>query len=393
MATPAFRDGGVQRVADVLSAHVDAGRLPGAVFGITRRGDTQIRSVGTTTVNGPAMPPDALFRITSMTRPVTAAATLILADRGRLSLDEPVDRLLPELADRGVLRRLDGPVDDTVPAERPITARDLLSMRGGFGMILAPPSDYPILEAEADLGLRSVGPPVPATNHKPDEWIRRMGTLPLMEQPGRQWRYCTGSMILGVLVARAAREPLGSVYEEDLFEPLGMRDTAFFVAPDDPRTVVPCYQHADGSLVPFDDGATWSHPRPFPDGGAGLLSTVGDYLRFAATLLRHGASNGGQLLSPELVSLMTTDHLSPGQRATAGPILGDRGWGFGVSIVAEPDGGAGPKGYGWSGGFGTVWLNDPAEELAAVLCTQVLASDAGFAVEAGFWDAVYRALD
>src|SRR5262249_2014292 len=154
-------------------------------------------------------------------------------DRGLVALDEPVDPLLPELADRQVLRRLDGPIDDTVPATRSITTRDLLTMRGGFGMILAPPSENPILQAEADLGLRCAGPPFPPTMHEPDEWMRRMGTLPLMDQPGAQWRYCTGSMILGVLNARASGQRLEAFYEQAIFEPLGMRDTAFFVAPDD----------------------------------------------------------------------------------------------------------------------------------------------------------------
>lgn len=392
VAPEGFRPEGVERVVEALAAHVDAGRIPGAVLGICRRDETHVRSVGAVAVGGPPMPDDALFRITSMTRPVTAVATLILVDRGVLTLDEPVDRLLPELGDRQVLRRLGGPIDDTVPAARPITTRDLLTMRGGFGMILASPDEYPILQAEAELGLRSVGPPVPATTHDPDEWIRRMGRLPLMEQPGQRWRYSTGSMILGVLIARAVRQPLESFYREAIFEPLGMHDTAFFVAADDPRARPPCYRRVDGALEPFDDDGTWLHRRLFPDGGAGLLSSAGDYLTFARALLRHGEHDGQRVLSPELVSLMTTDQLSPEQRATAGPLLDDRGWGFGLSILPEPDGPRQPTGYGWSGGFGTVWLNDPAEDLAAVLCTQALASEATAEVEREFWTAVYGAL-
>jgi CubicO group peptidase (beta-lactamase class C family) len=393
MTSRGFRSGAADRIADVLSRSVNDGRMPGAVFGVSRRGETHVQSVGTVAVGGPSMPPDALFRITSMTRPITAFAALILADRGLIALAEPVDDMLPELADPRVLRRPDGPLVDTVAPERSITTRDLLTMRGGFGMILAPPDEYPILQAEADLGLRSVGPPFPATVHPPDEWIRRMGTLPLMDQPGRQWRYCTGSMILGVLVARAAGQALESFYDDAIFEPLGMRDSTFFAAPDDPRVVPPCYQRVDGSLVAFDDGETWRHRRPFPDGGAGLLSTVGDYLRFGTTLLANGAHDGEQLLSRDLVARMTTDQLTADQRAAAGPILDNRGWGFGLSIVCAPEGKRGPKGYGWSGGFGTVWLNDPDEDLSAVLCTQVLLSEASYALEADFWDAVYGTLD
>lgn len=152
-----------------------------------------------------------------MTRPITAAATLVLVADGRLALDQPIDGVLPELVDRRVLRRLDGPVDDTVPADRPIIVRDLLTFRGGFGMILAAPSEYPVLTAEQ----------VPVTPHRPDEWMRRMGTLPLMDQPGTQWRYDTGSQILGALVGRASGQPLESFYKERIFAPLGMKDTAF----------------------------------------------------------------------------------------------------------------------------------------------------------------------
>jgi CubicO group peptidase (beta-lactamase class C family) len=200
-----FSTAGLTRLHEAMTAHVNAGTVPGIVVAVARGGDVHVDAIGNTTPDGrEPMRPDALFRITSMTRPVTAVATLLLVQDGRLSLDEPVDRLLPELADRRVLRRVDGPIDETVAAHRPITVRDLLTFRAGFGMILAPPEDYPILLAEAALELRSVGPPTPVTPHGPDEWIRRMGTLLLMDQPGERWRYNTGSQILGVLIARAS---------------------------------------------------------------------------------------------------------------------------------------------------------------------------------------------
>lgn len=386
--------GSAERVAEVLSQRVEAGEVPGAVFGWSRGEETEIRSVGAAVMGGAAMPRDALFRITSMTRPITAVGTLLLVDRGTLSLDEPVDRFLPELADRQVLRRLDGPVDDTVAAHRPVTVRDLLTFRGGFGMILAPLRDYPILQAEEALGLRSVGPPVPATNHPPDEWIRRMGTLPLMDQPGTQWRYSTGSMILGVLIARASGQPLSSFYRSAIFEPLGMLDTVFSAPPGDAHVLPDCYQYDDGVLRPFDDLGGWTRPPVFPDAGGGLLSTVADYLRFARMLLHGGVHDGHRLLDADLVASMTADHLSVDQRASAGPLLGGRGWGFGLSVLPPPGPSErGPKGYGWSGGFGTVWLNDPEADLAGVLCTQLLASETSFALEADFWAAVYNELE
>jgi CubicO group peptidase (beta-lactamase class C family) len=331
--------------------------------------------------------PKLIFRITSMTRPVTAVAALMLVEHGRLELDAPVDGLLPELAGRRVLRRPDGPVDDTVAAERPVTARDLLTFRGGFGMILAPPEEYPILQAEQALELSSAGPPIPVTPHGPDEWLRRMGTLPLMDQPGTQWRYSTGSQILGVLIARAAGQPAEAFYTERIFDVLGMNDTGFRVPESALHRLVPCYQDAGASLVPFDDEGLWSRERPFTDAGAGLVSTVGDYLRFARMLLAGGAG----ILAPELVAAMTTDQLTTGQRDSAGPLLDGRGWGFGVSIIEPPES-SGLKGYGWSGGYGTAWANDPGEDLVGVLCAQVLAGPGSAQVETDFWSGAYRAI-
>ena len=371
---------GLGHLREVMSGHVDAGDVPGLVLGLSRGGDVHVEAIGTVAPGGAAMRPDAIFRITSMTRPVTALAALILISNGKLSLAEPIGRLLPELAGRPVLRRLDGPVDDTVPAQRPVTVGDLLTFRAGFGMILAPPSEYPVLAAEQELELCSAGPPVPATPHDPDEWLRRMGTLPLMDQPGAQWRYATSSQILGVLVARAAGQPAEELYAERILGPLGMTGTGFTVPQAQLSRLVPCLQHADGKLEPYDDQELWARPRPFPDCGAGLAATVGDYLAFGRMLLDGGTYRGTRLVPPDLVADMTADHLTPEQRASAGPILDGRGWGFGVSVM---DGG-----YGWGGGFGTTWFNDPARDLVAVLCTQVLAGPASWAVESDFTSAV-----
>lgn len=384
---------GLERLHEVMAGHVTAGHVPGLVLGVSRGGDVHTDATGTAAVGGSEpIGPDAIFRITSMTRPVTAVAALLLVEQGRLDLDEPVDRLLPELSGRRVLRRLDGPVNDTVAARRPVTVRDLLTFRAGFGMILAPPEDYPILQAEQALKLRSVGPPTPVTPYGPDEWLRRLGTLPLMDQPGGQWRYNTSSQILGVLVARAAGQPAEAFYRERIFEPLGMNDTGFQVPASQSHRLVPCYMEVGGTLAPFDDEDAWTRPRAFTDGGAGLVSTVGDYLTFAQMLLASGVHRGERILAPELVAAMTTDQLTTAQRKSAGPILDGRGWGFGVSIIDPPEQ-TGLKGYGWNGGFGTAWANDPAEGLVAVLATQVLAAPGSSSVEADFWSASYRALD
>jgi CubicO group peptidase (beta-lactamase class C family) len=390
MTTPGLSQAGLQGLHEAMAGHVTAGRVPGVVLALSRGGDVHTDAIGTAAPEQ-AIRPDAIFRITSMTRPVTAVAALLLVQDGRLALDEPIDRLLPELAGRPVLRRLNAPVDDTVPADRPVTVLDLLTFRSGFGTILAPPDEYPILGAEQALELCSVGPPTPATPYAPDEWLRRMGTLPLMDQPGTQWRYNTSSQILGVLIARAAGQPVETFYAERIFSPLGMTDTGFVVPQSARHRLVPCYEQADGGLAAFDDGGEWERPRPFPDCGAGLVSTVGDYLAFGQMLLAGGTHGGTHILAPELVAAMTTDHLTAGQRAEAGPILDGRGWGFGLSIIERPEAG-GVKGYGWSGGFGTHWVNDPDEGLVAVLCTQVLAFPGGPGLESDFWTGTYRAL-
>jgi CubicO group peptidase (beta-lactamase class C family) len=277
-----------------------------------------------------------------------------------------------------------------VPARRPVSVRDLLTFRAGFGMILAPPSEYPILAAEQALELRSVGPPAPGPALAPDEWLRRMGTLPLMDQPGTQWRYATSSQILGVLISRATGQSLEAYCAEHIFGPLGMTDTAFWVPEGELGRLVPAYDQAGGVLVPVDDGGQWARPRPFPDGGAGLVSTVADYLAFGRMLLGGGILHGTRVLAPEWVAAMITNQLTDEQRLAAGPILDGRGWGFGVSVLDGPDG---PRGYGWSGGYGSSWLNDPGAGLSGVLGTQLFAAAGSADLEAAFWAAVYEALD
>src|SRR6266699_3991688 len=192
------------RMHDVMAGYVERGELPGLVTLVSRRGEVHVDVIGTQAIADlTPMRRDTISRISSMTKPITAVATMILVEECQVRLDEPVDRWLPELAERQVLKRLDGPLDDTVPANRPITVRDLLTFRMGFGQMMAPPDAYPILKAgdEQQIGM---GPPSPSTTPAPDEWIRRLGTLPLMHQPGERWMYNTGSDVLGVLIARGS---------------------------------------------------------------------------------------------------------------------------------------------------------------------------------------------
>jgi CubicO group peptidase (beta-lactamase class C family) len=217
------------RLHDVMAGYVERGEVPGLVTLVSRRGETHIEALGMKALGGSdPVQRDTIFRIASMTKPVTAAAAMILVEECKLRLDDPVDGLLPELADRQVLKRLDGPLDDTEPAKRAITLRDLLTLRMGFGMLMVPPDTYPIQTAVDDLQLGQ-GLHQPSLPPEPDEWIRRLGTLPLMHQPGEKWLYHTGSDVLGVLVARSSGQAFDTFLQERIFEPLGMKDTAFSV--------------------------------------------------------------------------------------------------------------------------------------------------------------------
>src|SRR5271167_1106825 len=196
-----------ERMHNIMARYVERGEVPGIVTLVSRRDEVHVDAIGTKVVGGSdPIRRETIFRIASMTKPITAAAAMILAEECKLRLDDPVDRLLPELADRKVLQRLDGPLDETVQAERPITVRDLLTFRMGFGIVMAPPGTYPIQRAVSELQLFQ-GPPQPQTPPGPDEWIRRFGPLPLMHQPGEKWMYHTGSDLLGVLIARASGRP------------------------------------------------------------------------------------------------------------------------------------------------------------------------------------------
>jgi CubicO group peptidase (beta-lactamase class C family) len=281
------------RMHDVMAGHVERGDVPGLVTLISRRGEVHVDAIGMKAAGGSdPMRRDTIFRIASLTKPIAAAAAMILVEECGLRLDEPVDRLLPELADRRVLKRLDGSLDDTVPAKRPISVRDLLTLRMGFGYIMEPASmdpsrPYTILKAANEQQLL-LGPPRPQTLPAPDEWMRRVGTLPLMHQPGERWMYDLGLDVLGVLIARASGRPLETFLRERLFEPLGMKDTGFSVPAAKLDRLAISYRTnpGTGALELYDAAAgQWSRPPAFPSAGGGLVSTIDDYLAFGQMML------------------------------------------------------------------------------------------------------------
>jgi CubicO group peptidase (beta-lactamase class C family) len=396
-------DGGLsrarlERMHEVMARHVERGHAPGIVTLLSRRGELHVDTIGAQSIGGAPMRRDTIFRISSMTKPVVAVAALILIEECRLRLDEPLDELLPELAERRVLRRLEGPLDDTLPASRPISLRDLLTFRMGFGQLMAEPDGYPILQAasEAQLGM---GPPSPALTPAPDEWLRRLGALPLMRQPGEAWLYNTGSDVLGVLIARATGQPLGEFLRERIFEPLGMGDTGFSVPPEKLDRLATSYTADEaGSVVVYDEaaGGQWSRPPAFESGAGGLVSSADDFLAFGQMLLNGGRLGERRILSRPSVELMTTDQLTPQQREGAGDFLGEsRGWGFGVSIVTRRDEVAAVPGrFGWEGGLGTSWASDPREGLVGILLTQQAWGAPGSQqLWQDFWTSLYQAID
>jgi len=359
------------RIDEIVERAVAQGQAPGVVAAVARGETVHVAAAGAMAIGGAPMRRDTLFRMTSNTKPMTAAVVLSLVDDGLLDLNGPVDGLLPELANRRVLRSPDGPLADTVPAQRPVTVRDLLTFTWGFGMqgaMFMAPQPWPVVTAATERQLSTFGPPQPDVTPDPDTWMARLGELPLLAQPGDRWLYQSGSQVLGVLAARAAGAPFEDVMRERLLAPLGMHDTGFHAA--DTVRLATAYEKRDGVLEVSDppDGQ-WSHPPLFPDGGAGLVSAVDDVVGFGRMLMR----GGGPVLKPATVAEMTRDQLTAAQRANVWPgfsFLGDQGWGYGVSVLDDGR-------YTWAGGFGTEWSNVPSQDLTVVVLTQRAADETG----------------
>ncbi|WP_392841401.1 serine hydrolase domain-containing protein [Streptomyces sp. LN500] len=355
---------------EILDAHVSKGPVPGAV-GLVVKGDrTEVQAAGSADVEGTApMARDSIFRIASMTKPIVAAAVMMLVEEGRIALDEPVGRWLPELASPKVLRTPSGPLDDVVPATRPITVFDLLTFRAGYGF----PSDF-ALPGVAPLFSELKQGPEPADVPAPDEWMAKLSRIPLLNQPGEAWLYNTCSDIQGVLIARVSGRSLPEFLDERLFEPLGMVDTGFAVPAAKLDRFTSLYRidpNGDPQLVDAP-GGQWSSMPAFPSGAGGLVSTLDDWLAFARMMLADGTFDGRRLLSPASVRRMTTDHLTPAQREASGLFIEGQGWGFGGSVdigTAEPWNVAGR--YGWIGGTGTTGHLVPSTGTVMIMLSQL----------------------
>lgn len=353
---------------ETVDTQVAEGVVPGAVALVAWSGEVTVAVAGEQSPGGPPMARDSLFRLASTTKPIVAAATMALVDRGRLGLDDPVERWLPELAAPSVVRRVDGPVDDVVPAVRPITVRHLLTFQGGHGF----PSDFSVPAAQPlfeDLGQ---GSPRPQAVVAPDEWMARLARIPLLHQPGEGWTYNTGSDVLGVLLARAEGAPLGDVLTDTVLEPLGMDDTGFSVPPDALARMTSWHRRdpdtGELELIDPPDGQ-WATEPEFPSGAGGLVSTADDWLAFGRMLLSGGTHRGRRVLSAEAVALMTT---TQAEAEPDSPFLGGQGWGFGGSVdqaVNEPWDVVGR--YGWVGGTGTAAHVIPSRDAVVIWLSQI----------------------
>ena len=387
--TGEFSKAGFDRLRGMMAGHVERGDLPGLVMLVSRHGEVQVDAIGRLAFEGSSMTRDSIFRITSMSKPVTAAAAMILVEDGKIGLDDPVDRWLPELANRKVLLTIEALVHQTVPARRPITLRDLLTFRCGYGIIPIFPERLPIQRAYAEAGL-APGPVFPS--FPPDELMRRYGSLPLVSQPGERWLYNGGSEILSVLIARVAGTTFGEFLSERIFTPLGMKDTAFFAPKDKHHRFATAYMHdsAARQLKVFDPPVTgrFSSPPAFENGAAGLVSTADDFNAFAQMMLNGGSLGSARVLSPESVASMTTNQIVADEKRESQLFLGStRGWGFGMSVFsAFDDPQAKPGRFGWDGGYGTSWYSDPQAQLTGILLTQrVMDSPKPPPVFADFW--------
>ncbi|MGE4027515.1 serine hydrolase domain-containing protein [Mycolicibacterium sp.] len=366
-----------------ITEAIDAGLLAGAVTLVWHAGQVrQVNELGYRDVEARLpMQRDTIFRIASMTKPVTVAAALSMIEEGKLTLTDRVSTWLPELADMRVLADPRGPLERTVPAQRHITVEDLMTHRSGLAYMFSVTG--PLSEAYRKL----------PTRQDQDRWLAELAALPLVHQPGARLTYSHATDVLGIALSRIEGKPLSEVLAERILGPTGMADTGFHVGTAGRRRAATMYQlDADNTLRHDVMGPAPIVDPPFCTGGAGLWSTADDYLRFARMLLSGGTVDGVRVLSEESVALMRTDRLTDEQKRhdfLGSPFWIGRGFGLNLSVVTDPAKSRqlfGPGGLGtfsWPGAYGTWWQADPAADVILIYLIQNLpnlSTDAAAAV-------------
>jgi CubicO group peptidase (beta-lactamase class C family) len=356
---------------------VETGDIPGVVCLVWRRGELlQFEAVGLRSIE--AQQPiqrDTIFRIASMSKPITSAAALMLIERGVMRLEDPITKWAPEFADMRVLRLPDGPLDDTYPSPRAITIEDLMTHRSGLAYSFT--AYGPLAKALQE----KFGFELDST-YTPDAWMKTLASFPLSFAPGERFNYSYSTDVLGYIIARAVGINLRQALRDLLFDPLKMVDTDFWIPPKKRDRAAVLYRSAAPrdftpvSIAGFMDATPPTHTG----GGQGMVSTIDDYLAFARMLLQGGELNGTRVLSPESIRLMTANRLTPAQRRVPQfgiPFFMTQGFGLGVSVITHPEKhawmGAGSLGsYGWPGLFGGWWQVDPQQEMIMLWLQQTL---------------------
>jgi CubicO group peptidase (beta-lactamase class C family) len=399
MNKPSFSKPRLERMHNVLSGYVERKEVPGLVALVSHHDDVHVETLGTLSFGDPTrMKRDTIFRIASITKLITAVAAMILVEECRLRLDESIEGWLPELANRRVLKTIASQVADTLPARRAITVRDLLTSCMGFGSVMAMPDTYPIQKLIREYRIGGDGPKLPWQVPPTEEWLRKLGSLPLLAQPGERWMYHVSIEVLGILITRASGKSLGTFMRERIFDPLGMKDTAFHVPPEKIDRLAGFYffNPQMNTLDLFDDlaASAWRNEPQFESGGGGLVSTIDDYLAFSRMLLTKGRHGREQILSRASIELMTSDQLTPGQRAGSEIFFGAHSsWGFGMAVdIRRREIFHTPGRFGWTGGFGTTAYTDPEERMISILFTQrMMDSPEPPKIFADFWTLAYEA--
>ncbi len=378
-STPGFDRQRLQRISHWMDGHVRDGRLSGLAVQIARGGEVVFseRSGCRDAATRQPVTPDTIWRIYSMTKPVTSLALLMLYEEGRFQLDQPIADFLPAFANPRVWKGDGHSLEATEPARRQITFHDLLTHQSG--LVYGDPRGNALEQAlsaaglDFDRGLTTMA-----------EAVGTLATLPLAFHPGARWFYGLSTDVLGHLIEVISGQTLGTFLQDRIFGPLGMTETGFSVPDDSLGRLATLYDHTERGFAPSAKQDRCRAPVTLESGGGGLVSTMADYQRFATMLLRRGAFDGGRLLGRKTFDLMVTNHMggdlaSRGQAHFSETTFEGIGFGLGVSVMLDPARArivGSPGEFAWGGMASTAFWVDPVEDMTVILMTQLVPSSA-----------------